>query len=199
MAGGNASRTTWILPSPVRINGKMLIYIAGMNSDEVSGLDSLAKPHQRNSGTYVAIAREAGLAALVPDGRGFGAQGEAITQPLLLPQRVSSLTLNLDCGGGGYVQLGLQHANGTEIAGFALQNSMFVAGISSTAATAYWLQHPARASDDANSTLHATHEVQTSDLSKLGYDRESGLRIHFFVKGCALYAFQFRESTSNIK
>ena len=32
------------------------------------------------------VTRDAGLAALVPEGRGFGAKGEATTRPLLLPQ-----------------------------------------------------------------------------------------------------------------
>lgn len=197
MSGGNASRTTWILPSPVRINGKTLIYIAGMNSDEVGGIDPLGSPNHRDSGTYVAITREAGLAALVPDGRGFGAQGEAMTHPLLVPHNISSLTLNLDCGGGGYAQLALLHANGTDIAGFGLENSRLLAGISSIAATVFWVQRPQTAlsgqSDEANSTLHTAQEIPTSDLSRLDYDRASGLRIRFVLKGCALFAFQFRQ------
>jgi len=67
--------------------GQLLIYINGLNSDEVGGLDPLAQGHQHAGGTYVVVTRDAGLAALVPEeGRGFGAKGEATTRPLLLPQ-----------------------------------------------------------------------------------------------------------------
>ena len=110
-------------------------------------------------------------------------------------QQVSSLTLNLDCGGGGYVQLGLLHAYGTAIRGFELASSKWLAGVSSLAATAFWAHRPGvgvPAANDALGEARSGHEVVSSDLSKLDYDAAAGLRVQFVVKGCAVFAFQFR-------
>lgn len=150
-------------------------------------------PARDQAGTMVGITREAGLAALVPP-RGFGAQGEATTRPLLLPENCEALTLNLDCRGRGFIQVGLSHANSSDIAGFELGKGMLLSGRNSPAATVFWLT--SKHGDGVNA--HDTHQTYTSDLRKLRYDASTGLRIRFVIKACSLFAFQFRTAKAMI-
>ena len=171
-AGGNLSETSWVTPAPLRLGGRLLIYLNGQNTDEVGGMDPLSPGHRSLGGTVVAVTRDAGLAALVPPA-GFGSQGTAITKPLLPPPKLSALTLNLDCRGRGYVQVGLAHANGTDIAGFELQRGMLMAGLNSPRATVFWITSGLEDGAEGKEG----HQHHSSDLRGLQYDKVRQTRL----------------------
>ena len=42
--GGGASATTWVLPTPIELNDRLLVYLQGTDSNENSRVDPEAPP-----------------------------------------------------------------------------------------------------------------------------------------------------------
>lgn len=136
--GSGASATTWVVPTPIELSGRLLIYISGTDMNENMRLDPENSSPKSFAG--VAIARLGGLVSL--DAIGYGNAAFALTHPLVFnTTTVSGLNLfvNFDTRGIGALSVELQDpSTGSAIPGFDLASARSFAGGNALHGVATW-------------------------------------------------------------
>ena len=97
LAGTWSAKRVWVLPTPYQEGETQTVAYAAYNVDENARIDG---PVQA-SGLAASRGRLDGMSALATTG--FGQVGEALTMPVRFTG--SSLELNVDCGGHGWVMV----------------------------------------------------------------------------------------------
>lgn len=129
LAGTWSAKRVWVLPTPYQEGETQTVAYAAYNVDENARIDG---PVQA-SGLAASRGRLDGMSALATTG--FGQVGEALTMPVRFTG--SSLELNVDCGGHGWVMVEVADEAGSPLPGFALADSVPTM-INSVRARAAW-------------------------------------------------------------
>jgi len=129
LAGSWSSKRVWVLPTPFKEGDTQTVAYGAYNVDENARLDG---PTQV-SGLAASRGRLDGLSALATTG--FGQPGEALTLPFRFAG--SSLELNVDCGGHGWVMVEVADEAGSPLLGFALAEAV-PSAVNSVRAPAAW-------------------------------------------------------------
>ena len=136
--GSGASATTWVVPTPIELSDRLLIYISGTDVNENMRLDPENSTPKSFAG--VAIARLGGLASL--DAIGYGDAAFAFTHPLVFNTTTASglhLFVNFDTRGIGALSVELQDpSTGSAIPGFDLASARSFAGGNTLRGVATW-------------------------------------------------------------
>ena len=129
ISGSWSSKRVWVLPTPYQEGATQTVAYAAYNVDENARIDGPVQV----SGLAASRGRLDGMSALATTG--FGQVGEALTMPLRFTG--SSLELNVDCGGHGWVTVEIADEAGSPLPGFALADSVPTM-INSVRARAVW-------------------------------------------------------------
>ncbi|MFO7644103.1 MAG: hypothetical protein R6W95_06950 [Desulfosarcina sp.] len=159
LRGTHSSKFVWSLPAPIRMGNELWVYYVGDNRDHDGFIDPAASGHRRS--IERAILRLDGFVSA--DAAYTG--GEIITPLIQFSGR--KLELNMDPGGGGFVQVELLDENSRPIPGYTRREAT-------------------RLYDNA---VNVT--VTWGDNNSVAAFAGKPVKLRFLMRDCKLYAFQF--------